>query len=130
MIADSNILIYAFLAGNRALRSFISNRLPAVSAITYVEVYGYHRLTIDQASTLRQLFSDLTILPLDQRILDEAVALRQQRRMDLGDALIAATALVHHKTLVTRNIADFEWVTGLRLLDPFASESGREIADD
>jgi predicted nucleic acid-binding protein len=42
--------------------------------------------------------------------------------MGLGDALIAATALVHRRTLVTRNTADFAWVNGLQLLDPFASD--------
>ena len=42
--------------------------------------------------------------------------------MGLGDALIAATALVHNRTLVTRNTADLAWVDGLRLSDPFLSD--------
>jgi predicted nucleic acid-binding protein len=41
--------------------------------------------------------------------------------MTLGDSLIAATALVHGRTLVTRNTKDFQWIAGLRLLDPFTS---------
>lgn len=40
--------------------------------------------------------------------------------MSLGDAIIAATALVHDLTLVTRNLDDFRWIAGLRLLDPLA----------
>jgi len=39
--------------------------------------------------------------------------------MALGDALTAATALVHGLTLVTRNTGDFEWVEGLSLHNPF-----------
>jgi hypothetical protein len=35
------------------------------------------------------------------------------------NVLIAATALVHGLTLVTRNVRDFEGC-GVRLLDPFA----------
>ncbi|MEW6406139.1 MAG: type II toxin-antitoxin system VapC family toxin [Chloroflexota bacterium] len=35
------------------------------------------------------------------------------------DSLIAATALAHHMTLATRNIADFE-ATGVKLIDPWA----------
>jgi toxin FitB len=41
--------------------------------------------------------------------------------MSLGDALIAATALAHQLTLVTHNTKDFEWVTGLALLDPLTN---------
>lgn len=54
---------------------------------------------------------------------DEAVARRCARlhvpnpRAD-RDALIAATALVHDMTVVTRNVADFE-PTGVRVLDPW-----------
>jgi predicted nucleic acid-binding protein len=40
--------------------------------------------------------------------------------MGLGDALIAATALVHQCPLVTRNVDDFKHVVGLEIIDPFA----------
>lgn len=48
----------------------------------------------------------------------EAVRLRQLRKLTLGDALIAATALVHDRTLVTRNVQDFNWIPGLNVLNP------------
>ena len=51
-------------------------------------------------------------------IADRAVQLRQQRRMSLGDSLIAATALVHGEPLVTHNLSDFNWIEGLELIDP------------
>ena len=54
------------------------------------------------------------------------VALRQQRKMSLGDALIAGTALLHGLTLVTRNAEDFHWIQGLSLLNPFEDESQQE----
>ncbi len=38
--------------------------------------------------------------------------------MKLGDALIAATALVHGVELVTRNTADFSGIAGLRVINP------------
>lgn len=122
MIVDSNVLIYAIIEGNKALRRFVTRRQLAVSAISYVEVLGYHLLTEQQKHVLRGMFADMDLLPLDDVVLEAAVALRQQRKMGLGDALIAATALVHHHTLVTRNTADFAWVAGLQLLDPFLSD--------
>jgi len=38
--------------------------------------------------------------------------------MSLGDALIAATALEHRLILATRNVKDFEWITGLKIVNP------------
>jgi predicted nucleic acid-binding protein len=41
--------------------------------------------------------------------------------VSLGDAIIAATSLVHDRALVTRNVDDFRWIAGIRLIDPFAA---------
>ena len=68
---------------------------------------------------LEEFFRLAQALPLSQAVLDQAVALRQQRKVSLGDALVAGTALVHGLTLVTRNVQDFQWIQGLSLLNPF-----------
>ncbi len=44
MLVDSNILIYAAQAAHAQLRQFIAEHAPAVSAVSYVEVLGYHQL--------------------------------------------------------------------------------------
>ncbi len=61
----------------------------------------------------------MEVLPISNAVLDQAVALRQIRRMTLGDAIMAATALVYGKTLVTRNIDDFRWIVEITLINPF-----------
>jgi toxin FitB len=40
--------------------------------------------------------------------------------MKLGDAIIAATALVHGLALVTNNTKDFTHIEGLVIIDPHA----------
>jgi predicted nucleic acid-binding protein len=77
--------------------------------------------TKPEHTAIRAFFSAALMLPLSQSVLDQAVKLRQLRKMSLGDALVAGTALVHGRTLVTRNIDDFKWIAGLSLLDPLTT---------
>ena len=126
MLVDSNILIYAAQPGYAQLRRFIADHAPAVSAVSYVEVLGYHQLVDEERQYVEEFFRLAQVLPLSQAVLDQAVALRQPRKMSLGDALVAGTALVHRLTLVTRNIEDFQWIQGLSLLNPLDEEPQQE----
>ena len=119
MLIDSNIIIYAAKAEHADLCAFIAQHTPAVSAISYVEVLGYHRLTEQERQHFEVFFATAPVLVLSQEILDQAVKLRQLKKITLGDALIAATALVHNLTLVTRNAKDFDWISNLSVLNPF-----------
>ena len=123
MLIDSNIIIYAATPEYANLRQFIAENTPVVSAVSYVEVLGFHRLLEAEKILLEAFFAAITILPLTQAVLDQAVALRQERRISLGDALVASTALVHNHTLVTRNVDDFTWIDGLTVFDPLADEN-------
>ncbi len=123
MLIDSNIIIYAAMPEHQPLRDFIAQRAPAVSAVSYVEVLGYHRLTAEDRHHFEAFFAASRIIYISQNVLEQAVRLRQSRRMTLGDALIAGTALAHDLTLVTRNTDDFDWIENLRLLNPLASEN-------
>lgn len=68
---------------------------------------------------LRETFAD-RVLPVDERVADRWGALSVPDPLPAVDGLLAATALVHDLTLVTRNVRDVTR-TGVRLLDPFAS---------
>jgi len=58
------------------------------------------------------------ILPVDTAVGLRCAALHVPDPRSERDALIAATALVHGMTVVTRNIGDFE-TTGVLLFDPW-----------
>lgn len=62
MLIDSNIIIYAALPEHQALRQFVADRAPAVSAISYVEVLGYHQLTQQQRQFFEAFFDAALIL--------------------------------------------------------------------
>jgi len=118
MLLDSNIIIYAAQPEHAALRQFIKEHAPAVSVISYIEVLGFHRLNDDDRQFLEQFFQATQMLPLSDGIVQWAVRLRQRRKMTLGDAIVAGTALAHESTLVTHNTEDFRWIDEIKLLDP------------
>jgi hypothetical protein len=125
MLLDSNIIIYAAQAENEFLREFIAENSPYVSALSYLEVLGYHQLNDEDKAYFEEFFNASQILPVSQAVIDQGVKLKQIKKMSLGDAIIAGTGLVYDLTVVTRNIDDFRWINNLKLLNPF--ENTHEI---
>lgn len=66
---------------------------------------------------LRRQYSD-RVLPITEEIAAEWGRLNAGDPLPVVDGLLAATAVVHRLTVVTRNVADFDR-TGVPLLDPF-----------
>jgi predicted nucleic acid-binding protein len=63
---------------------------------------------------------DGRILPVDTAVAQRSAQLNVPDKRPIQDGLIAATALVHGMTVVTRNVADFT-PTGVRVLDPWSA---------
>jgi predicted nucleic acid-binding protein len=119
MLLDSNIIIYSCQMNNQTLRILVNHRETGCSAISYVETLGYDKISADEKNYLHRFFDTVTVYPVTQTVIHLATQLRQQRKMSLGDAIIGATALEYQQTLVTRNVKDFDWVEGLKVVDPF-----------
>ena len=104
----------------------------AISIITYLEAYeGVERSPDRQAAEakLHAFVNRVPVLPLSRAVARRCAALRhalrrQGKRVDRRalDLLIAATALEHDLTLVTRNVEDFEDIPGLKLYERQAGE--------
>jgi len=120
VLLDSNILIYAANQSAPEIEALATAADSAVASVTQIEVYGFTGLKPEEEAALDILFRRLTVHPLDTSVIERAIALRQESKMGLADAIIAATALVHGLNLVTRNDGDFKHVAGLRVVNPFA----------
>lgn len=123
MILDSNIVIYAAEPDGGFLDKWVQDPAACVATVTQLEVLGFprwHLLDEPPRVRLASLIRVLPALTLDRRIVERAIELRRQKKMSLGDSVIAATALVHHLPLVTRNEADFNHIPGLEIINPFA----------
>jgi predicted nucleic acid-binding protein len=71
---------------------------------------------------IQMLFSG-NILPIDEAIAErwgriDAAVRRKGGKLDVPDGLIAATAMAHNLTVVTRNVKDFE-PTGVPIINPW-----------
>lgn len=118
MILDSNILIYFVDPGYEQLRVYLdeqANEL-GISLITKLEVLGYHQLKPDDKVELEQLLTNVYIYPVSDRVITEAIRLRQQRKRSIGDSIIAATGLLYNQPILTNNVADFADVDGLQVV--------------
>ena len=122
-LIDTNVLIY-YLADAIPKEELpkveeIFRKSFNVSIITKIEFLGWKGHTPEGFEKSKEFISFARVMPLTDEIADVAIELRRKVSIKLPDAVIAATALQHDLTLVTRNVKDFEKVKGLRIYNPF-----------
>ncbi len=59
------------------------------------------------------------ILDLNPEVVQKTIAIRKSRKINLPDAIIAATSIVYDFTLITQNMKDFEKIQGIKVLNSF-----------
>jgi tRNA(fMet)-specific endonuclease VapC len=130
-LVDTDYIV-DYLKGQRNVPEMLATLLPdgiAVSIITFAEVYEgiyYDQKRTQYEQALRQLLRGVDLLGITRPIARQFAILRGQLRVQPEgktvvqpknnyDLFIAATALHHHLTLVTRNVKDYERIPHLKL---------------
>ena len=119
VVFDTNIFIYGGLGTLKP--SKLAGVKACYASVTIIEALGFHQITSAEQRKLTQIFEAYQIIDLSESIIQKAVALRQDKKMSLGDAIIAATALEHGMTLWTANTKDFAHIEELKTFNPLAN---------
>jgi predicted nucleic acid-binding protein len=122
-LLDTNILIYHTQGSPQAtalITDLLFRRSLNISILTKIEFLGWDKHTEEGFSKCKKLIESATVYPVDETIAAKTIELRRHRTIKLADAIIAATALSHKLTLVTRNIDDFKQIDGLISSNPIA----------
>jgi len=124
-LLDSNVIIYLIKGTLNPKNSPVIHeaaKQPAyVSVISKIEILGWNPPTQEEADEYQKFVDDAIVLDLSNAIVEKTIEIRKSVRIKLPDAIIAATALVHGYTLLTRNVPDFSNVPGLTIVNPFSS---------
>jgi predicted nucleic acid-binding protein len=120
-LIDSNVVI-GYLDNKipekgMAFLHTLVDEVPNISVITKIEVLRFN--TPEKIHKILSDFIDSTLTyGLDNAIVDRTIQLAKLYKIKLPDAIIAATALVHGFTLLTRNISDFKSISELQIVNP------------
>ena len=122
-----------FLIDTNVVLDFLTSKLPStaeqwmqqlvrsqqyrLSVISRIELLGHPSVT-DSNQPVAVFVAESLTLPLNEPVILETIRLRQLHKKKLPDGIIAATALVHGLTIVTRNVTDFANIGGLLVVNP------------
>lgn len=99
-LLDTNVVIYL-------QKGILQEPLPiadyAISVITEIELRAYSALTLQQRHWLELFINDVRVVGLTYEVKEKTIALRQQHRLKLPDALVCATALVERAVLLSND---------------------------
>ena len=112
-LLDTNIIVYA-LKGIESVQPYFEQNC-FISVVTEIEILGVEGLSKKEISIRQAAIDFCTVIPLTTGIKTEAIKLKQQFRVRVPDAVIAATALTEGYTLITAD-KGFKRFTSLQMI--------------
>lgn len=103
---DSDVLIDYFDGIAASAQELARYETLLLSRISWMEVLVGAR-TVTQREVRENFLRHFKLIELDAAVARRAIALRQEHRLRLPDAIVWASALAHRTLLVTRNTKHF-----------------------
>ncbi len=92
ILIDTNIALY-LLNGDTTIADLLNGRDVYVSFITELELLGYFGIRDQERTIIEDLLNSCIIIELNQAIKATTVNIKQQHKLKLPDAIIAATSI-------------------------------------
>ena len=120
MLVDTDVLIWHLRGYPQATRRLDELGALTLSAVSYLEVLQGMRNKAELVAVKKMLqHRAATLLPVSKAITQRAIELMESltlsHGLQIGDALIAATALEHQLPVLTANVKHFSAVEGLKI---------------
>ena len=124
MLVDTDVLIWHLRGYAQATRRLDQLGVLTLSAVSYLEVLQGMRNKVELAAVKKMLERrNAAVLPITEGITLQAISLMESltlsHGLQMGDALIAATALEHRLPVLTGNVKHFTAVPGM-LIEGFS----------
>lgn len=133
VLVDTDVLIWYFRSNQNAIERLNQISDLAISSITYLELLQGVRNNAEMLALQKSLSLRSTLqLPVTPQITYRATKLMEgltlPHGLQLGDALIAATALEHGLQLLTGNVKHFNAIDGLKVVrfEPVQTTTGKK----
>lgn len=114
LVVDTNILIN-LAEGKPGADHYLTDNKLFISVITEIELLSWHKISTPHRIFFNELLNDCKIVELMPDIKKITIELKQQHKVKLPDAVIAATAIYLDVPLLTYD-PGFEKIKSLNLL--------------
>jgi predicted nucleic acid-binding protein len=112
-LADTNFIIH-LNEGNPLVEPFLDYNF-GVSFVSEIELLGAFSISKIKKSQLNDILGDCKIFEMDTQIKQICIKIRQQYKLKIPDAIIAATAIAYKIPLITSD-KDFEKIKEIDLI--------------
>lgn len=114
LLIDTNIALY-LLNGDSTIAELLDGRTVYVSFVSELEPLGFQDLNVEDRLPIVEMLSNCVIVDLNQSIKEITIDLKQNFRLKLPDAIIAATAKYMNLPLLSADkvferIADLQFI--------------------
>ena len=115
--AISNFFSGLFTEKGMNFMAEVLDQTPTISVITEIEALSWINPDKSKEQIVKSFIQDAAVLALTPAVVAQCVSIRRSRKIKTPDAIMAATAIVHNRTLITSD-SDFNNIAGLNVVDP------------